>query len=244
LTTNGTLLRGRMRQRIDVLFDAGLDFVVCDTYRELRDDLVAEATTLGPTVTVRDFYRDMAPNGWSPWKNHRRKVRRLIVLLDDLRDHDGERGNRVAFNHAGASPAYPVPEAPLQKPCTNPFRELAVTWNGEVRICCMDWRGDYVCGTASPGATLTDIWWGPRFMAARRWLGARDRRFAPCGWCDKGSGTRPNLLPRMPKPYPVTDDRALAEATQGGPIGALWPRLCHPPAYWHGEGSRFRRGVE
>jgi hypothetical protein len=231
MTTNGQLLRGRMREKIVGLFDAGLDYVIIDTYREDRDDLRAEAATLGVGITVRDFYADLAPSGWSPWGNHRRFARRLVVLMDDLGLRDRERASRKVLNHAGASPARPVPEAPLRKNCSNPFRELAVTWNGEVRLCCIDWRGDYVCGVADRDETLTDIWWGWRFMAARRLLASKDRRFAPCGWCDKDAGTRAFLLPKMPKPYP--DDAEVAvRATAGGPVGAAWPRLCHPPAYW------------
>lgn len=203
VTTNGRVMRGRMQQELDQLFGIGIDFVVLDTYRPERDALRAEAATL-QGITVRDFYDELAPAGWSPYANHRRKVRRFVCLMDDIGARDGEHPARKLHNHAGANPRGTVITEPWRKTCTKPFREMSITWNGEVRLCCEDWTGEYVCGNASE-RTLRDIWYGPEMEAARAHLQNHDRTFGACKRCDATSGMRVGLLPKYP---PVTPEQA------------------------------------
>lgn len=199
LTTNGMPLMGRMQSRLRELFASGLDFVVIDTYREQRARLREEAEGLASDIAVYDFYRDLAPKGWSPWHNHRRRVCRTVVLMDDLGERDGEVRSRVVVNHAGSNPLGRRLAEPLRKTCTNPFREMTVTWNGAVHICCMDWRGELVVGNVLETSARA-VWEGERFEAARAVLFSRDRRFAPCSKCDAGSGARAGLLPAYGPP--------------------------------------------
>lgn len=199
VTTNGATFRKSMAHQVERVFASGIDIIVLDTYYPERDELRAAAAKLPSTITVKDFYDDLAPAGWSPWANHHRKVRRMIVLLDDLEARDKEHAARVILNHAGSNPGRPVPPIPLAKTCTNPFREVSVTWDGSVNICCMDWKGEYTAGNVN-SSTLRDIWYGPELEAARSMLQQKDRRFAPCARCDKGSGARSGLLPKYPAP--------------------------------------------
>jgi radical SAM protein with 4Fe4S-binding SPASM domain len=204
VTTNGSsFMHGRMAKRLQALWEAGLDYVILDTYYPERDELRAAAFAL-PTnlATVKDFYDDLAPKGWSPWHNHRRKVQRWVVLMDDIGARNGEVKSRTIFNHAQNAP-YKTPLAqPLAKTCTIPFRELSITWNGNVNLCCMDWGNEYVCGNAQH-QSLTDIWFSPPFEAARKVLYQRNRGFSPCSRCDVGSGSRVGLLPSYPTPTPA-----------------------------------------
>lgn len=200
VTTNGIALLSRMQQKLDRLFAIGVDFIILDTYRPERDKLRAEAATL-QGITVADFYDDWTPKGISPWHNHRRKVQRTVVLMDDLAARDGEVKSRTIVNHAGHNPEKPKLREPIAKTCTLPFREVAVAWNGNVNICCQDWGHDYTCGNLMQ-RTLADIWMGSEFEAARTHLQNKDRNFAPCAGCDIGSGSRAGLLPKYP---PLTE---------------------------------------
>lgn len=199
LTTNGSWLRGAMPERLSSLFQAGIDFVVMDTYEPERAQLMEEAHGCRGSCDVLGFYDECQALGISPWHNHRRKLHHKLILMDDLSLRDGEVWSRSVQNHAGSSPARPVPPIPLGKTCTNPFRELTICWNGDVNICCMDWRHELVMGNVSEDR-LREIWFGPRFQAARAVLQSKNRRFVPCSRCDKGAGARSGLLPRCSAP--------------------------------------------
>jgi hypothetical protein len=197
VTTNGVRFRnGKMQQRVDELFAAGITFIMLDTYYPERDELRMEARKLRG-VRVVDFYEEDV----RPYYNDPRKMQRTVVLLDDLGARSGERASRVILNHAGSNPLAPPVLEPLAKKCTLPFRELSICYDGAVNVCCMDWTRRYTCGQVSPARSLRDIWWGPEFAAARAMLGNRDRRFGSCRYCSVGSGMRSGLLP---KTGPVT----------------------------------------
>lgn len=209
LTTNGKTMLGRMQARTETLFDAGIDIIVLDTYYPERDKLRAETAAL-KDVFVIDFYEDKK---FSPWHNHRRKVCRTIVLMDDLEVHNGEIRSRLILNHAGNNLSYfDKLESPLNLTCTNPFREMAVCHDGDVNICCMDWGHEYVCGNVTV-STAKDIWFGERFEAARRYLHAKNRSFAPCKRCNNGSGSRSGLLPKY-NMYTSVDAQVICEVEQ------------------------------
>jgi len=210
VTTNGKSLMKAMQQRLERIFEAGIDFVVLDTYYPERDDLRAEAATL-EGITVKDFYDDLAPQGWSPYSNHKRKFQRFVCLMDDIGARDGEHPSRKLHNHSGSAPGMDAPREPLAKTCTKPFRELSVTWNGEVRLCCEDWVGDYVAGDART-STLAEIWRGPKFEAARAMLQNKRRDFGACKNCDASSGMRVGLLPKYPRLSPA--EESVVRATE------------------------------
>lgn len=221
VTTNGKVLAGKMQERAEALFRAGVDFLLLDTYRPERDALQAEARCL-TGIKVLDFYEDLAPKGESPYHNHGRKWARRIVLMDDIGQRDGEVGSRRLVNQAGHSPTGVKLAAPLARMCTLPFREITVAWNGNVNLCCEDWAGEYVCGNVNE-QPLAEIWWGARMEAARKVLFQRRRSFSPCAVCDKGTGARVGLVPKYERPEAediATIRRVLAAGTgtTGRPI--------------------------
>lgn len=220
VTTNGDTLRGRMQARLEAIFASGLDFVLLDTYYPGRDALREEALALRD-IAVFDFYDDWAPHGISPYHNHGRKVARTVVLMDDLAARDGEHPSRVVKSHAGSNPNRVTPLLALHRNCGRPFREMTIAWNGDVTLCCDDWRHQYVCGNVGQ-VTLAEIWTGDRFEAARARLYNKDRDFGPCQACDAPAAPRTGLLPRYEQPTP--DQLALtAQITAAGAhIIPLW----------------------
>lgn len=198
VTTNGGPLMSDMQGKLEEIFSAGVDFVVLDTYYPERDRLRERAGNL-EKIEVVDFYDDCVPVGWSPWANHRRKVRNRVILMDDLLARNREVSSRVIYNHAGNAKSEPDAPEPLKKTCTNPFREITFTWDGTVNICCMDWGNEYVCGNIRE-KSIEEIWLGEEFESARSFLQAKDRKFTPCSRCNKNSGARAGLLPKYGKP--------------------------------------------
>jgi radical SAM protein with 4Fe4S-binding SPASM domain len=197
LTTNGRSWLEDMQLPLDRLWDAGLDFIVMDTYEPESAALRAQASAL-KRVRVVDFYRDMAPKGKSIYANYHRSLRRTLILLDDLSRRSGEVRARTLTNQGGNSSATPVPEEPLERTCTNPFREISVCWNGEVNVCCNDWGHEYVCGNVN-SQSLSDIWCGKPFQAIRAMLQQKRRWATPCSRCSLPSGSRSGLLPKLPE---------------------------------------------
>src|SRR4030066_89778 len=59
---------------------------------------------------------------------------------------------------------------PLKKRCAKPFRELAIRWDGNVALCCNDWRGVYKCGNIVNFKSIEDLWQNKFFTAARKRL--------------------------------------------------------------------------
>ena len=209
ITTNGKVIRPKMQERMEAIFDVGVDFVILDTYHPERDEMREAASKL-KGIEVKDYYVDCVPQGWSPWANHHRKVRRRVVLMDDLLNRDGETRARTIYNQAGNTKFKgDQPELPLQSKCTMPFREIAVTWNGNVNICCMDWGHELVCGNVND-MPLSGIWEGPIFQAIRKVLNQKSREFSPCVGCDY-KAKRIGLLPKMPLPTEA-DKQVLRQA--------------------------------
>lgn len=197
VTTNGRFLLGAMAARLDQLYSAGVHFVVLDTYEPERGHLLQQAYALRNVgITVVDFYRDWHPAGLSPWTHYHGQVQRTLILMDDLALRTGEVKSRTIYNSAGNNRTSP-PAAGLQRTCTLPFRELTICWNGDVNACCEDWAHEYVCGNATT-RSLSDIWYGPEFMALRAMLGMKRRAVSPCYACNKPSGPRAGLLPHIP----------------------------------------------
>jgi radical SAM protein with 4Fe4S-binding SPASM domain len=109
----------------------------------------------------------------------------------------------------------------MEARCANPFRELAIRWDGNVAICCNDWRGIYKVGNVVDDGLL-GVWHHERMNSARRYLMQGDRKSVyPCTICDAKS-YRVGLLPdkkgqvKMRSPN-ETDRRLVSEAVAGKP---------------------------
>lgn len=103
---------------------------------------------------------------------------------------------RTLTNHCGAG--MPPLSEPKKARCTKPFREMYFRWDGNVAICCDDFRGEYGIGNIHE-MSIEELWMHPRFESARKFLYQGNRCFHPCSICAT-SPIRPGLLPdRMGK---------------------------------------------
>ena len=86
-------------------------------------------------------------------------------------------------NHCGA--AAPLDFKKKHVTCTKVFREMFIRWDGNVSLCCDDFRGQYFIANAlQEDLRLRDIWNHERFQAARIRLFNKDRTFKPCYGCN------------------------------------------------------------
>ena len=146
------------------------------------------------------------------------KQGRRICLLPPIAEDDTNKMTRRLANHCGA--AFPLDDSFNNKRCTFPFRELDVRWNGQVCLCCDDFRGEYPIANIHD-MPIEDLWNHPRFHAARVMLYNNDRRFRPCQGCTHVSvrvGFLPDKMGKKTLPPITPEIRRMAEdVSKDGP---------------------------
>lgn len=197
MTSNGGGLMRNTAATIKELFAAGLDTLALDDYvkvslvERIRDAISREWERLD--YQVYDY-----PEAGSIASPHARVNQKRLIYVQDI--SQAVAGNHSLINnHAGAGAPKVAPEHKSQtQRCAKPFRELSVRWDGNVAICCNDWRGVYKCGNVVRDG-LDAVWNGRAMGAARVRLYSGTRNFGPCTGCDAVS-YRVGLLPdRMGK---------------------------------------------
>lgn len=214
LTSNGGGLLGGdgPAAKTKAMFDAGLNVLAIDDYKYVK---IGEKVRFGLKhggIKIHDYPKDPSA---SP---HERRPAdtRMVIFIKDISQSD--KGNHSRLNnHAGA--AFPPLPEPAEKRCAKPFRELSVRWDGNIAICCNDWRGVYKVANISM-RPLDQIWNGPEFNSARRALyhGMRGA-LSPCNGCDDVSyrvGLLPDPLGAETLPKPSAKDKAVMKACTAG----------------------------
>lgn len=164
---------------LDKLFDAGVDDVLIDCYTK---DSYAFIEKVGDRNVVV-----LEPG--VPY--YTTKHERRILLVPPLDDDKVNRATRRLLNHAGA--AAPLDKSFNNKRCALPFREMTIRWDGNVALCCNDFRGAYKIANIME-LPIDELWQHPLFQAARIMLYNKDRNFVPCDGCNTVS-LRVGFLP-------------------------------------------------
>ncbi len=86
-----------------------------------------------------------------------------------------------AENWAGNIPGS-LPQ-PLRKSCIRPFNQFYVHFNGDVVLCCCDWRGEVVFGNLTR-ASLSEVYYGPLATQYRENLARKNRKMKLCEVCN------------------------------------------------------------
>jgi hypothetical protein len=151
-------------------------------------------------LPVYDFYQDKL----NPWYRHNKNLN-AIILMDDIGKKTGDTLNRIISNQAGNVDFDKVKkyglkpmEKPLIKKCASPFRELVVLSNGNIPLCCKDWKETLILGNVKTIPDL-DVFWNtnPQLIKHRLMLYNKFREFLPCRNCDYTGGARLGLLPKQ-----------------------------------------------
>lgn len=203
LMTNGYSMQNNISE-INTLFEVGLTNLIFDEYAD------------NSLENIKTF---LQIQGISYETNGQKGVKLFSdkpqILFNPPIELSKVSTNRNLTNHCGAG--LPPVKEPKKARCTKVFRELYFRHDGNVSICCDDFRGEYFIGDIN-NMNIIDIWMHPRFESARRFLYAGLRVFHPCNICAT-SPVRPGLLPdrmgkeTMPEPsqhdYDVVSYRTL-----------------------------------
>lgn len=185
ITTNGAgFLKGRM---LDELFEQGANTVALDDYRHASIiPRLREKYPAGSLMGVKfiEYPEDKEGNP------HQRHPGKKLVWVKDISVATKGTHSHLS-NHALNSG--PPDESYAKKRCAKPFREMAIRWDGNVALCCVDWPGHYKIGNVHD-MPLNMIWNHKNFQAARRILMHDGRAMIPCLGCNEAVN-RPGLLP-------------------------------------------------
>lgn len=224
MTSNGGgLLKGDPAENIINLFNSGLNILALDDYQSVK--LVPK---IRAALAASPKWQAMLKNGSmdqqeypanknaSPHTRRHHEGKMLVFIEDISKASDGVHAS--LNNHAGSGA--PKNENAQGKRCAKPFRELSIRWDGNVAVCCNDWRGEYKCGNVLTDG-LDAVWQSAAMQAARKYLYHGQRTFGPCKGCDALSyrvGLLPDKLGRNSLPLPTkADARTVAEALAGEP---------------------------
>lgn len=197
LFTNGCVIE-KKPQLVVSLFEAGLNNLIVDEY---SDHLVGEFIRNNDICKMYPIVEQGAGVSLLEVKHNEQRI-----CITPPIDGDKNTISRKLCNQCGA--ALPPLETPMNKKCTVIFRELTVRHDGNVAICCNDFRGYYYVTNVKNHDSLYDVWFHERFEAARKYLYLGQRNFFPCNVCDV-LGNRVGLLPdsqgqaEMPRPTPA-----------------------------------------
>lgn len=189
VSTNGfSILREQYpEKKIQQYFDAGLDTITIDEY--LHNNLDAFRAYL----TEKGIpYSENITDSFAP------KAER--IRINPPIETNSKRALSARCGAAFAPPCFQMP-----KKCSKIFRELFIRWDGNVGLCCEDFRGEYEVVNIHSVQSLAEAWNHPRLEAARKFLYEGRRIFHPCELCNV-EPNRPGLLPdwtgkgTMPKP--------------------------------------------
>lgn len=202
LTTNGGGLVKDPIPRVHDLLAAGLNVLAIDAYEYVNIATRLRKAFDGAGVPYWEYPAHPEANP------HRRRHPRSdmdIVFVQDI--SVATEGTHSSLNsHCGS--AYECDE--IEARCAKPFRELSVRWDGNVAICCNDWKGELMIANVLDYKAIDELWNHQRFEAARRFLYAGNRSITPCNRCDAKS-TRVGLLPDrkglLDLPPPTDKDR-------------------------------------
>lgn len=143
--------------------------IVLQTNGSLLTREKLEILTASCTVIVNDYTDDGEITG---------KVRSWSE--NDRTIISARSGDEVLTNRAGNLPK--SADGSYRGFCVKPFREMTIAFNGDVVLCCQDWRLEEKFGNVNE-STLEEIWNSDSF-ASKRLLLREGRRDGLCEKCD------------------------------------------------------------
>jgi len=232
MTSNGGGFLKNTSSRIDKLMDVGLNVLLLDSYGELKivDKIVNKYSG---KYNIRFYPDDKKAN-----PHIRRKVSEKLIVVAEDPSIATTGTHSFINNHAGC--AFPPNDNLQGKRCAKPFREISIRWDGNITICCNDFRGYYKCGNILDG-DLNSIWQNEYFNAARKKLYHGERSFGPCNGCDAYS-YRTGLLPdRLGKKSLLRVSESDSEAIKKALSGKSYTKPIMRP--WESESGIRREPV-
>jgi radical SAM protein with 4Fe4S-binding SPASM domain len=151
ITTNGKLLT---TEKLDKLFEAGLDNVNINDYRSDRD----QNDILSPNIE----------NIWQHYGNNPKVTIKKRRTDEQLPNYAGNISQSFDASEYGF--------------CNYPFRKLTIAYNGNVLLCCDDFLYDTKFGNVMHDK-LIDCWNNTQYNNIRKSL-LENKRIGICARCD------------------------------------------------------------
>jgi MoaA/NifB/PqqE/SkfB family radical SAM enzyme len=163
------------------LFEAGLHKMIVNCYDKdsaqvfQRRNLIREIIKKQPAVRytrngfMHTFNRMIVPE-------HPEQIRPEIAIEDKTWWKEDTAEN-WAGNITGSLPE------PLKESCRRPFNQLYVHYNGNVVLCCCDWKGEVVYGNLMEDS-LVEVFSGPVATRYRENLAQKNRKMKLCEVCN------------------------------------------------------------
>ncbi|MGC8659582.1 MAG: radical SAM/SPASM domain-containing protein [Desulfomonilaceae bacterium] len=176
LQTNGDMLTA---EKGSALFEAGLHKLVINCYDDKHDRLknlnsiATEISERRPGVkhVTGNFFHMIRPEPLNSIKQE------IIIENKTHWTKDGQE------NWAGNVPGIHLQQKSLKAWCFRPFNQLYIHQNGNVVLCCCDWKGDVIFGNILE-KSLVQILDGPLATMYRKNLNEKNRRMKLCEVCD------------------------------------------------------------
>lgn len=199
---------------VEKLRSAGINHLLLDNYSE-DGDWSKVIKALGDAYNIYYLGQDKTPM-------FRSDAKFSVIVLPPITTTNVGLMHSLA-NHAGA--AFPLDRKYNDHRCTKPFRELSFRYDGNVALCCDDFRGEYPIGNIHDYHKVEDLWNNVRFRVARVMLYNKDRGFRPCDGCTNRSmrvGLLPDKLGKETLPK-ITDDVRMAAqlVSEDGPLSKI-----------------------
>jgi hypothetical protein len=215
LTTNGSLLRPGMIDRL-LGIDPGLDALYVsvqgvnpEVYRKtMRGALHLPVVLEHIDDMLRRVGRKGRPKIWITM------VRTARLDVGAALQYWRRRGVRCTFTgldnrggHIVGSGAAPAGDLEPNTTCARLFKQAYILFNGDMVLCCADWRRQVVLGNVD-GGSIAAVWNGDKAIRIRR--AYMDRRFSDLDLCrdckiDRVRGRIRSSLPRkVPARYNTT----------------------------------------
>ena len=163
MTSNGT---GFLKDAAVVrrMASVGLNVLGLDNY-EHAPTIIPRVLEQFKKISFKPPIRYYPQDKSSSIYNKRKPDTFEVVILQDVSTTTS--GNHVLANHAGQ--AFEPDYSKRNARCAFPFRDLAVRWDGNVSLCCDDFRGTYRIANVNE-IPLDELWQHERYRAARRKL--------------------------------------------------------------------------
>lgn len=189
LATNGTKITPK---EASIFYGIGGNILILDAYGKSKMKLTSRFKKFHPI----DYYSGL----FNPYHKHPASTKKLIII-DDLKRRDNEKQTRKILNQAGnvnyAKCGLEPLSEPLQNRCVHPFREINIFWNGDIPICCRDWKEETILWNVKKGH-LKEYWEKNNVLNAYRYLlFHRNREYGICQRCDYNGGMRVGLIEQM-----------------------------------------------
>lgn len=184
LLTNGA----NLKKHLSKLLNSNVPIIIgIDDYLHNKNSKILKALLNKENIEYHEYPKE---KGYNP---HNIKISKTVIIF--LQDIKLRRDVKIN-SHCGAGTRPPV--KPIEARCAKPFREISIRWDGNVSLCCNDFRGVYKIGNVNE-KNIIELWESEKFESARKMLYHKNRNFSPCKYCNATS-FRVGLLPdRMGK---------------------------------------------